>query len=262
MSHDNLQHHIHLDSSHEARWALLPSDPAHCEVIAGHLDGAHRVARNREFETWRGTLAGEAVLVTSTGVGGPSTALAIEELRAIGVAEFVRLGVSLTFQSRVRTGDLAVITGAVRDEGTTRQYLPVEFPAVADLDLTSALRDAARGLGVNHHVGLAHTKDSYYGEVEPHRMPMASALQDRLAMWARVGVLCSEMEMATVLTVAHALGARAGGVVMMWGDDADPASPPSLHGLHEVGVEAIRRRIACLAAEDRSAVGFHAGAAG
>lgn len=237
------QHHLHIGTDQAARYALLPSDPAHSELIAAHLDRPALVARNREFESWRGHLAGEPVLVTSTGIGGPSTALAIEELRAVGVDTFVRLGVSLTFQSFVQTGDLAVATAAIRDEGTTRQYLPLEFPAVADVDVVGALRAAAITLDARHHTGLVHTKDSFYGEVEPDRMPMAAELRARLEMWAAMGVLCSEMEMATVFTVAHALGARAGGVVMMWGDDATPADPPSLSDLHRTGVGAVERLI-------------------
>ncbi|WP_166347443.1 nucleoside phosphorylase [Phytoactinopolyspora limicola] len=233
------QHHIHLAQEHAARYALLPSDPAHSQMIAAHLKNAELVAQNREFESWRGYLAGEPVLVTSTGVGGPSTALAVEELRAVGVDTFVRLGVSLTLQPFVRTGDLALAVGAIRDEGTTRQYLPVEYPAVAAPDVTDALRSAAAALGATHHVGVVHTKDSYYGEVEPDRMPMAAELRSRLEMWATAGVLCSEMEMAAVLTVARALGANAGGVVMMWGEDVDPARPPSLSTLHRTGVGAV-----------------------
>ncbi|TNM36478.1 nucleoside phosphorylase [Nocardioides albidus] len=244
MAAPGLQHHLHVGLEHTARYAVLPSDPAHCAVIAAHLDDATQVARNREFESWRGTLDGEPVLVTSTGVGGPSTALAIEELRAVGVDTFVRVGTSLTFQPSVRTGDLALATAAIRDEGTTRQYVPVEFPAVADPDVVAALRAAATERDAPHHVGVVHTKDSFYGEVEPDRMPMARHLRERLDMWAALGVLCSEMEMATVLTVARTLGARAGGLVLMWGDDVDPTAPPSLADLHGTAVGAVARLIA------------------
>ncbi|GAB3854337.1 uridine phosphorylase [Nocardioides maradonensis] len=241
MSAHGRQHHIHLDASHSARYALLPSDPAHCEVIARHLDDAVPVGSNREFVSWRGSVGGVPVLVTSTGVGGPSTALAMEELHAIGVDTFVRVGVSLTFQPFVRTGDLAIATGSVRDEGTTRQYLPLEFPAVATHEVVAALRESAEQRDVRHHLGLTHTKDSFYGEVEPDRLPMRDQLNARLRMCAEAGVLCSEMEMATVLTVARALGARAGGVVMMWADDADPTDPPALDHLHAVCADGIRR---------------------
>lgn len=254
MTNSERQHHIHLEDRHHARYALLPNDPAHCAQLAALLTDAEQVARNREFESWRGHLGGEPVLVTSTGVGGPSTALAMEELRAIGVDTFVRVGASLTFQPFVRTGDLALASAAVRDEGTTRQYLPVEFPAVADPDVLAALRASAAELGVNHHVGLVHTKDSYYGEVEPDRMPLGAELNRRLALWAGVGVLCSEMEMATVYTVASALGARAAGAVMMWADDADPHRPPSLKGLHGVCVRAIGRLVDERVAEGRTAL--------
>ncbi|MGO4679432.1 nucleoside phosphorylase [Microbacterium sp. 2MCAF23] len=240
MAREGLQHHIHLADADSAAYALLPNDPAHSKIVASYLDDARLVAQNREFETWRGFLDGTPVVVTSTGVGGPSTALAIEELYKTGVRTFIRVGVSLTMQPFVKTGDLAIITGAIRDEGTSRQYLPIEVPAVGDFDVIAALRRGADLAGARRHLGIAHSKDSFYGETEPDRLPLARRLRENLELWAGIGALNSEMETASVYAVATALGARAGSVVMMWGDGASGDNPPSLEQLHRTGVEAVR----------------------
>jgi uridine phosphorylase len=178
------------------------------------------------------------VSVTSTGIGCPSTAIAIEELAMIGADTFIRVGTSGIMQPYMRRGDLIVTWGAVRDEYTSQQYMPLAYPAVADLDVTLALREAARRQGVRHHVGLTHSKDLFYGQHEPQRMPVGQQLQERWNAWVQGGVLCSEMEASTLFVVARVLGKRAGGVMIAAG------TADSLDDLIAVAVEAVRLLIA------------------
>ncbi len=245
MSTDEFAHHLHLRARDVGGYALLPGSPEQVAGLAALLDGPEFVARNREFETWRGSLAGETVVVTSTGVGGPSTALAVEELAALGVDTMIRVGVSGSMQPDTRNGELAVVTAAIRDEGTTKQYLPVEFPAVATIDVVRALQEAAVAGGVPHRSGLAHTKDSYYGEMEPERMPLAAALKERFDIWRRGGAVCSEMETAAVFVVGSVLRVRTGSVVLMWSAEAiaDGGPAPALEPLFGTAVEAMRRLV-------------------
>ncbi|MFI0482297.1 nucleoside phosphorylase [Actinomadura sp. 9N215] len=244
MNGDKLAHHLHLRSRDVGRYALLPGNPDQVASIAALLDAPEFVARNREFETWRGTADGETVIVTSTGVGGPSTALAVEELAALGVDTMIRVGVSGSMRADIVNGELAVLTAAIRDEGTTRQYLPIEFPAVADIDVVLALRQAADRAGVPYRCGPAHTKDSYYGETEPERMPLAATLTERFEAWRSGGAVCSEMETATVFIVGTVLNVRTGAVVMMWSQDAiDAGTAPSSDPLFTTAVDAVRTLI-------------------
>ncbi|TCO55799.1 nucleoside phosphorylase [Actinocrispum wychmicini] len=245
MTTENRAHHLHLRAEDVGGYALLPNSPEQVAPIAARLDEPTFVARNREFETWRGSLAGETVVVTSTGVGGPSTALAVEELAALGVGTMIRVGVSGSMRPNTRNGELAVVTGAIRDEGTTKQYLPVEFPAVATTDVVRALQEAAAGQGVPHQCGLVHTKDSYYGEMEPERMPLAAELTERLGIWRRGGAICSEMETAAVFIVGSVLNVRTGSVVMMWSEQAvrDGGPAPAVEPLYDTAVAAMRRLV-------------------
>ena len=173
------------------------------------------MASKREFVTWVGTLDGVPVGVTSTGIGCPSAAIAVEELAAIGVDTVIRVGTAGGMQADVLPGDLVVASAAIRDEGTSKQYLPPEFPAVADLDVTTALREAMAEAGVRHHVGVVHSKDSFYGQREPERMPVAAELTARWSAWKAGGALCSEMEAAAIFVVAATRGIRAGGLMLV-----------------------------------------------
>ncbi|WP_433260717.1 nucleoside phosphorylase [Actinosynnema sp. CS-041913] len=245
MTTNGRAHHLHLDVRDVGGYALLPANPDHAAAIAALLDEPEFVVRNREFETWRGSLAGETVVVTSTGVGGPSTALAVEELAALGVDTMIRVGVSGSLQPGTRNGELAIVTGAIRDEGTTKQYLPVEFPAVATIEVVRALQEAADAGGVPYRCGLAHTKDSYYGEMEPERMPLAAELVERLEIWRRGGAVCSEMETAAVFIVGSVLDVRTGSVMMMWSEDAVRAGgpAPAVEPLFATAVAAVRHLV-------------------
>ena len=240
------EYHIHLRRGDVGGYVLLPGDPGRCELIASLFDDPVHVASHREYTTYAGAILGERVAVTSTGIGGPSTAIAVEELARIGAHTFIRVGTSGSMQPWIQPGDLGVIAAAIRDEGTSRQYLPVEFPAVANLDVTNALVDGARRTGAVVHVGVGQSKDSFFGQKEPARMPVARQLLDRWSAWVAGGAIASEMEAATLYIVASTLGKRAGGIMTILGhSDGRPLTPEeearsSLGPLLAAAVEGLR----------------------
>lgn len=211
---DGLQYHIRCKSGDVGRYVLLPGDPGRVPQIASYLDNARPVARNREYVVYTGTLDGVPVSVCSTGIGCPSTAIAIEELVRCDADTFIRVGTSGRMQPYMSVGDLIVATAAIRDEGTSRQYLPLAFPAVADPTVVHALVTACRQGAVPFHTGVVHSKDSFYGELESERMPMADQLQARWRAWVAGGALCSEMEAATLFVIAAVLRRRAGALML------------------------------------------------
>lgn len=247
---DERQHHIAVAPGEVGRYVLLPGDPGRCAPIAALFDDAAMVARNREYETWTGTLDGEPVSVTSTGIGCPSAAIAMEELARVGAEVFIRVGTSGSMQHHIVPGDLGVVSAAIRDEGTSSHYMPIEFPAVADVGVTVALAEGARSTGRRVHVGISQSKDSFYGQHEPERMPVASRLADRWKAWMAGGAICSEMEAAALYVVAAVLGVRAGGIMMIAGHpDQSPMTPDeheaiSIDNLLPAAIEGLRRVIA------------------
>lgn len=212
---DSLQYHIQLKKGDIGRYVLLPGDPGRCKKIAAFFDNAQLMAQNREYTTYTGTLLDEKVSVTSTGIGCPSTAIAVEELIKIGADTFIRVGTSGGIQPDTKTGEIAIVSGAIRDEGTTLHYLPVEFPAVADLDVLNALREAAETMDLAYRIGITQSKDSFYGEVEAHRMPLSGDLKKRWDAWVQGGAICSEMEAAAIFILSSIYRKRAGGVMLM-----------------------------------------------
>lgn len=254
---DGRFHHIRLLPGEVGRYVLLPGDPGRVEKIASRFDHPRFVASNREYVTWTGTLDGVRVSCTSTGIGCPSTAIAVEELVGAGADTFVRVGTSGAMQRNIRTGDVGVITGAIRDEGTSRHYLPLEFPAVADVDVTVALRDGARDAGIPFHLGVAQSKDSFYGQHERQRMPVAPELARRWDAWMAGGAICSEMEAATLFIVASTLRVRAGGVMLIFQnlDHEPPTEDDRRNGdverVIDVAVAGLRRLIAADRASGR-----------
>ena len=227
-------HHLHLREGDVGRYVLLPGDPGRVPLIAAALDDAQLVASHREYTTYTGSLGGVKVSVTSTGIGCPSTAIAVEELAAIGADTFIRVGTSGMMQPFIQQGDLIITSGAVRDEFTSQQYLPLAYPAVADTQVVLALRAAARQRQVRYHVGLSQSKDSFFGQHEPQRMPVGAKLQDRWQAWIQAGVLCSEMEASTLFVLSRLLGRRAAGIMIAGG------SKGGLNNLIETAVHAIR----------------------
>ncbi len=240
------QFHIRCAAGEVGRYCLLPGDPGRCEKIAAYLDAAAFVTANREFTTWTGTLLGEKVSVCSTGIGGPSAAIAMEELHALGADTFVRVGTCGGIALDVKSGDLVVATGAVRMEGTSREYAPIEYPAVPDYEVLTALVDAARASGRDWHAGVVQCKDSFYGQHDPARMPVCYELQNKWEAWKRLGVLASEMESAALFTCAAALGARCGTVLhTIWNQERNAAGldqdeDSDVDAAVRAGVEAVR----------------------
>ena len=240
-----VQYHIRVQEGDVGKYVLLPGDPGRCESIANYFDDSKFVSFNREHKVYTGYIAGEMVSVVSTGMGCPSTAIAVEELIKIVCHTFIRVGTSGAMQRKMEVGDIAIINAAIRDEGTSRQYLPIEYPAVADLDVTNALVLASQNLNYTHFVGVSHTKDSFYSEVEPDRMPMASFLKDRWDHWVAGGAICSEMEASIVFILAGIYRKRAGAVTMIIGSDMDTiAKRHDPDGMIQVAVEALRILIA------------------
>lgn len=215
MANEELMYHIQLKEGDVGRYVFLPGDPGRSEKIAAYFENPQLVACNREFKTYTGTLLGEKVSVVSTGIGCPSTAIAVEELIKIGADTFVRIGTSGGIQPDIKTGDVAIVNSAIRDEGTTIQYMPVEFPAVADIDVVLALREAAIKLNLPFHVGPTQSKDSFYSETEPDRMPVSDQLNQRWKAWIAGGAICSEMEAAALFIISSIHRKRAGGVMIM-----------------------------------------------
>jgi len=205
-------------------FVILPGDPGRVEFIAEHFDSATLVAENREYKTMTGVYKGRSVSVTSTGIGCPSTAIAVEELANVGAKTFVRLGTSGAMQEYTRVGDKVIATGAVRYEGTSVQYMPIEFPAVASHDMVSALIQSAKEAELNHHIGIVQSKDSFYGQHNPEGMPIASELLQKWDAWVKGGVLCSEMEAATLFVVGSYRKLRTGAVLLVAGDQAKQES--------------------------------------
>ncbi len=212
------QYHLDIDENDIGKYVILPGDPGRVKKIAEYLDNAEKVAQNREYTTYTGTLLGEKVSVTSTGIGGPSAAIAVEELVRSGAHTFIRVGTSGGMADKVLGGDLVVATAAVRSEGTSREYLPDGYPAAADFTVVSALAESADELSENcdgkrYHVGVVHSKDSFYGETNPETMPQEVWLKNNWDGYLKSGCLTSEMECAAVFSVAQVRNVRAGAVL-------------------------------------------------
>jgi len=218
------QFHIRCVPGDVGRYCILPGDPGRCASIAALFDDAALVSQNREYTIYTGTLLGEKVSVCSTGIGGPSAAIAMEELVAVGADTFIRVGTCGGIDLEVQSGDIVVATGAVRMEGTSREYAPIEFPAVADLDIACALRRAALDMGKICHTGVVQCKDSFYGQHSPARMPVSYELLNKWEAWKRLGVKASEMESAALFTVAAALRVRCGSCFhVIWNQEREAA---------------------------------------
>ncbi len=243
------QYHIQVGKGEVGRYVILPGDPKRCAKIAKYFDNPRLVADSREFVTYTGYLDGEMVSVTSTGIGGPSASIAMEELVKCGADTFIRVGTCGGMQLKVESGDLVIASGAIRMEGTSREYAPIEFPAVADVGIVNALAEAAETLGKKHHVGVVQCKDSFYGQHEPEIMPVSYELLNKWEAWKRLGCLASEMESAALFVVASALGVRAGSVFLVVANqerEREGLSNPVVHDTDlaiRTGIEAIRRLI-------------------
>lgn len=218
------QYHIALSEGDVGRFVIVPGDPGRCEKIARYFDSPRLVGQNREYTTYTGTLDGVPVSVTSTGIGGASAAIAMEELTKIGADTFIRVGTCGGINMKVRSSDVVIATGAIRMEGTSREYAPIEYPATADYGVTRALTDAAEALGYTWHAGVVQCKDSFYGQHSPEKSPVSYELLAKWEAWKKLGVLASEMESAALFTVAAALGVRCGTVLsVVWNQERKAA---------------------------------------
>ena len=241
-----LQFHIQCGPGDVGGYCVLPGDPGRCRSIAQRLEGAVHVRTNREFETWTGSLLGEKVSVVSTGIGGPSASIAMEELHNIGADTFIRVGTCGGIDLDVRSGDVVVATGAIRFEHTSREYAPIEYPAVANFDVTCALVQAAKNLGKSLKTGVVQCKDAFYGQHSPAKMPVSYELLNKWEAWKRLHVKASEMESAALFVVADALGCRCGSCFhVIWNQEREAAGldqdmSEDTTSAVEVGVEALR----------------------
>ena len=213
-------YHIPAEKGIVGRYCIVPGDPDRCEKIARFLDEPVHISMQREYNIWNGKLLGETVTVCSTGIGGPSTAIAVEELFACGADTFIRVGTCGGISLDVKSGDVVIANGAVRQDGTSHEYAPPEFPAVPNTDVLFSLVNAAKKLGLPYHTGTVQSKDSFYGQHSPKRMPTSGALLEKWEAWKRLGVLASEMEASTLFTVCASLGARSGALFMsVWNQE-------------------------------------------
>ena len=240
------QFHINCVQGDVGRYCILPGDPGRCASIAALFDNAVLVSQNREYTIYTGTLLGEKVSVCSTGIGGPSAAIAMEELTAIGADTFIRVGTCGGIDLEVQSGDIVVATGAIRHEGTSREYAPIEFPAVSDIGIANALIEAAKAMGKTCHAGVVQCKDSFYGQHSPARMPVSYELLNKWEAWKRLGVKASEMESAALFVVAAALHVPCGSCFhVIWNQEREAAGldqteSHDLTAALDVGIEAVK----------------------
>lgn len=204
------QYHTGVGKGDVGKYVILPGDPKRCVKIAAHFDNPVLMADNREYVTYTGTLDGIKVSVTSTGIGGPSAAIAIDELSKCGADTFIRVGTCGGMQDEVMGGDIVIASGAIRMEGTSREFAPIEYPAVSDVEVMNALINSAKSLKNRYHVGVVQCKDSFFGQHEPDIMPVSYELQNKWEAWLRMGCLASEMESAALFIAGSFLRVRVG----------------------------------------------------
>lgn len=243
------QYHTGVCAGDIGKYVIMPGDPKRCAKIASHFDNARLVADVREFVTYTGTLEGVAVSVTSTGIGGPSASIAIDELSKCGAHTFIRIGTCGGMQENVLGGDVVIATGAVRMEGTSREFAPVEYPAVPDFNVTTALVQAAKELKVPHHTGVVQCKDSFFGQHEPEIMPVSYELENKWQAWLRMGCLASEMESAALFIAGSFLKVRVGSCFLVIANQERAKKGLENRQVHDtetavkVAVEALRKLI-------------------
>ena len=245
-----MQFHIHCKEGDVGRYVFLPGDPGRCASIAANFDNPVHIGMNREYNIYTGTLLGEKVSVCSTGIGGPSASIAMEELAAIGADTFIRVGTCGGIALDVQPGDVVGASGALRYEHTSREHPPAEFPAGPDFEITAALKAAGEDLGYRTHVGVVQCKDSFYGQHSPEKSPVSYDLLQKWESWKRLGVKASEMESAALFVVAAALGVRCGSCFhAVWNQEREKQGlfmkmTEDTTGAIKVGIEAMKRIIA------------------
>ncbi|OAT49501.1 uridine phosphorylase [Proteus hauseri ATCC 700826] len=196
-----------------ATLAIVPGDPKRVEKIAKLMDNPVHLASLREYTSWRGEIDGNAVIVCSTGIGGPSTSIAVEELAQLGIRTFLRIGTTGAIQEHISVGDILVTTAAVRLDGASLHFAPMEFPAVSDFECMNALYKAAKDNGSTVHVGVTASSDTFYPGQERYDTytgRVTRRFKGSMKEWQEMGVMNYEMESATLLTMCASQGLRAG----------------------------------------------------
>ena len=210
------QYHLKLVPGDVAPYVLLPGDPKRVEIVAKHWDEAHKVADNREYITYTGVYKGAPITCTSTGIGCPSTSIAMEELARVGATTFIRIGTCGTVQDYIENGDIAIFDSAARYDGASHLYAPPQFPAVATHEVVSACIEAGDRLGYHYHVGTTRSADTFYAG-HPH--PGSSFNNFWQSNWRyffedlkRLNIVAAEMEASVIFVLARVWGLRAGGI--------------------------------------------------
>ncbi len=243
------QYHIGVAKDEVGKYVLLPGDPKRCALIAQYFDNPQLIADSREYVTYTGYLNGVKVSVTSTGIGGASASIALEELVACGADTFIRIGTCGGMQENVLSGDVVIATSAIRFEGTSKEYAPIEFPAVADLTVTNALVKAAKDLNQPYHAGVVQCKDAFYGQHRPETLPNSYELLNKWDAWCKLGCLASEMESAALFVVASYLKVRCGSCFLVVANQERAKrglSNPQVHDTNiaiKVAIEALKNLI-------------------
>jgi uridine phosphorylase len=240
------KYHIGLSREDVGDYVLVPGDPFRTPLIAKFIDGAKEVAFSREYRTFTGSVDGVKVSTMSTGMGGPSVAIGIEELHELGVHTLLRVGTCGAAQPEIKMGDLVISYAAVRSEGTPNGYVPLEYPAVASLHVVEALIEAAEAAGARYHVGVTRSVDALYSDLLPDTMPRPH-LRDELEMWAKAGILSNDMEASTLFVVSRIRQMRAGCVNLcvdeLGAGEIHHVDPSYMDRMLTVAVDAIRRMI-------------------
>ena len=208
------QYHIQVAKGEVGRYVLMPGDPKRCAKIAQYFDDPVLIADSREYVTITGTVDGHKVSAVSTGIGGPSAAIALEELVNCGADTFIRVGTCGGMQQEVLSGDLVIASGAIRMDGASREYAPIEYPAVCDYEVLTALDEAAGNLDMRRHIGVVHCKDAFYGQHNPELLPNSDQLLQKWNAYLKMGCLASEMESATLFIVGGYRKVRTGTVLL------------------------------------------------
>ena len=209
------QYHVGLRPGDIGEYVILPGDPLRVPKIAAYFDNPVKVADSREFVTYTGTLDGVKVSCTSTGVGGPSASIALEELVNVGGKTFIRVGTCGGMDIDVKGGDIVIATGAVRMDGTSKEYAPIEYPAVPDVTVAASLVRAAQKLDAPYHTGVVQCKDAFYGQHMPESLPNSYELLNKWEAWLRLGCKASEMESSTLFIVGAYRKVRVGSVFLV-----------------------------------------------
>ncbi|ANN63874.1 uridine phosphorylase [Brachyspira hyodysenteriae] len=212
---ENLVHHLKLKKGDVGRYVIMPGDPKRCVKIAKRFDDAKLIADYREYATYTGYINGVKVSTTSHGIGGPSTAIALEELIKVGADTFIRVGTCGGMNMEVLPGDVVIVNGAIKGGGTMDNYIPKEFPCVPNIDVLEAMIEGADKIKTRTHVGVVQCKDAFYAQHAPESMAVDKELLYKWDSYIKAGCLASEMESATLFAVGAAKNVRTGAAMLV-----------------------------------------------